>query len=312
MNKLFFSTFFYISLLLSVKYSSYSFKVVNLDAKTIHGEVFNSFDKTKIPYATIIYSNKRKGFNSNINGSFVFDWNGKTDTLHISSIGYYDTLFILNEETYKSNLEIELRQKSIELEEYKFIYNAEKTKNFTTIKSKPSGYFGGMSDKSTEFGLAFTQPEIIGKHLISVFFYIAKAGVIKTPFRIRVYNFHEAKPDKELTTKNIFVTATKHGWNEFDVSSQNIVISESGCLVSMEWLNISDKYTVYDKNMKEFVHGQKLGLSYIGDRYWGFLRNNVGAWFSYETLTPISIIPPNIINNKKMYLLNPMIRITVN
>lgn len=311
MNRFF--LFLHISLLLQlIKFSSSSFEVENLEAKNIYGEVLNSSDKTKIPYATIIYYNKKKGFNANIDGSFVFDWNGKTDTLHISSVGYYDTLFVLNEETYKSNLEIELRQKSIELEEYKFIYSAEKIKNFATMKSKPSGYFGGMSDKSTEFGLAFTQPEITGGHLMSVSFYIAKAGVIKTPFRIRVYNFDGTKPDKELTMSNIFVTAAKHGWNEFDMSSQNIIISESGCLVSMEWLNISDKYTVYDKNMKEFVHGQKLGLSYIGDEYKGFLRHNMGAWFSNEVLTPKSIIPKNIINNKKMYLLNPMIRITIN
>ena len=76
MNKL----FFYIILsLLSVKYNPFFLKVISLDAKTIHVEVINSSDKTKIPYATIIYNSKKKGFNSDVDGSFVFDWKNALD-----------------------------------------------------------------------------------------------------------------------------------------------------------------------------------------------------------------------------------------
>lgn len=300
--------FLYFNLLLHIpEFKPFYFGICTPDTKTIYGEVINSTDKTSIPYATIIHSSRKKGFNTNVDGLFVFEWNGENDTLHISSVGYFDTLYVLSKETYQSTIKIKLRQKTIELEEYNFIYKTEKSNYYTTPKSKCSGYFGGMSDKSTEFGLSFSEPKICGKHLISVYFYVAKAGRIKTPFRVRVYDLREKTPDKELTTSNIFVTATQSGWNEFNVSSQNITISENGCLVAMEWINISNEYSIYDKNMKESVYGQKLGLSYVGNIHRGFLRDNRGPWFSFE-----SIVPKSMINNEKTYFLNPMIRITVN
>lgn len=274
--------------------------------KSINGQVLNASDQIKIPYATIIHANKRKGFNTNEEGAFVLEWQGEPDTLYISSVGYNDTLFVLNQKSYQANLTIKLKPKIVVLNELKIINKAPKQKSYTTIKGKSSGIYGGLGgDIKSLLGLYFTESFVLGKHLASVHFYIDKKGIVKAPFKVRIFDFDKTKPIKELSTQNIVVTPYKNGWNEFDVSGYNIIIPENGCLVAMEWLNIIDKHpTEYQKGRDKYNY-MYLGLCYIGDEHRGFIKTNLENWYSVKEINPKS---PDY---KKWYYLNPMIRITV-
>jgi hypothetical protein len=71
----------------------------------------------------------------------------------------------------------------------------------------------------------------------------------------------------------------------------------------MEWVNIIDRH-LFDvqKDKGKYMY---LGLTYVGDEHRGFIRTNLGNWFSNKEINPRK---PGY---EKWYFLNPMIRITV-
>lgn len=269
-----------------------------VDAKTNKG----------IPFASITNSQKTIGFISDSLGVFTIPDGIKFDSIIVSSIGYR-SIKILQVVHYP--IKIELEELPIVLKEA-IVISRKKWKKIRIgiLNRSDNGCYGGALNENNEVALFVdNNQKKLGK-ISKVAFYISHDGKYKSPFRIRIYENRDGKPDKEITDRNIVVHGYKrNSWNKFDLSKYDFKIPINGCFVSMEWLNIFKYRYELSVNSNEGI-GQTIGLTSEFKESRGFMRSNGGIWYSSKSIFTIKeTVTASESLTTKVY--NPMIWIEI-
>lgn len=271
-------------------------------SQDIHCKLFSRSDSSKVPYASILFENKKVGFHSDEFGRFTLRSSQMIDTIKIRSIGFQDTLLIVEKSKVKGELLIYLSVKSIILPEFR-IYSDNKP--YTSKKPKKTGALQQWGGVGSQYGLLLDDEKLMGRKMLKAHFYLAHGGKPRYPFRIRIYSIKYGKPNKELSKEGIIAQATHQGWNEFDISQYDIYVPEGGCLLAMEWLNFENTLPAELIQTKGKYPGQILGMGDFGNRYLGFVKDDFSSWQYNGDYLPSYPLP------EKDKFMNPMIRLTV-
>lgn len=279
---------------LSISFVGYS--------QEIYCKLLSRSDSSNVPYASVIFENKKVGFHSDEFGRFTLKSNQSIDTIKIRSIGFQDTLVIVDKSKVKGELLIYLPVKSIILPEFRVLSI---NKPYTSKKPKKTGSLQQWGGVGSQYGLLLNDEKLIGRKMLKAHFYLALGGNPRYPFRIRIYSIKQGKPDQELSHESIIVRATQQGWNEFDISQYDIYVPEGGCLLAMEWLNFEYVVSAELILTKGKYPGQVLGMGDFGNQYLGFVKDDFSNWHFNGDYLPRYQLPD------KSKFLNPMIRLTV-
>lgn len=267
-------------------------------------QLLSRADSAVVPFASILFEHKKIGFHSNELGQFTLKSKQSIDTITIRSIGFQDTLMIVNYSEMKGEIKVFLKPKAFLLAEVKVFSD---NKPYTSMKPiKKTGHSfqqGGMGSQS---GLLLTDQRLFFRQIQKAHFYISNLGNRHFPFRIRIYSLQQGKPAQEITQESIIVHAKHRGWNESDLSQYAYFVPDGGCLVAMEWLNFENHFDdVNQRFYHEKYEGQVLGLADYGKGYLGFSKTEFSSWnFNGDYL-------PHFQKTKMNMFLNPMIRLTV-
>ena len=281
----------------------------------LKGEIKDLKTGEPLPYATVEIYNLKTGTITDKNGIFQFEVtpnNLISDTINFSFVGYETTKMAIND-FLKSEKEIKLKGKTIELGEVRVI---PKKYSITTV---------GIRDKSPtskQYSNIFgtNKGNFIGNKKMkigwfkSISYYIHQDGFPTSPFRVRIYQVGEHnKPGKDLLNENLVVSAPKAGWIKIDISDYNIPFPKEGAFVTMEWINSGKEFyfekesIVKDKNgqaktIQGKYYGQSLGVvsKKGGVVLWG---SNLGnEWipydFNYKGKYPNAMINAEIVYEK--------------
>lgn len=265
-------------------------------------QILSQADSSVVSFASILFESRKQGFHSDEQGRFTLPIQQAVDTIKIRSIGFQDTLVIVDKSKVKGELLIYLPVKSIILPEFRVLSI---NKPYTSKKPKKTGSLQQWGGVGSQYGLLLNDEKLIGRKMLKAHFYLALGGNPRYPFRIRIYSIKQGKPDQELSHESIIVRATQQGWNEFDISQYDIYVPEGGCLLAMEWLNFEYVVSAELILTKGKYPGQVLGMGDFGNQYLGFVKDDFSNWHSNGDYLPRYQLPD------KSKFLNPMIRLTV-
>ena len=254
-----------------------------VNAQSFSGSVINYDTGKPIPYALITNTLKTIGVSADSSGKFYIKDLASFDSLSISSIGYRRlTTCIPSSVTFQ---EFKLVELPIVLNEVT-VREPKELKTLGCSAKRLSASIGGEMNSNYELASLIPNPFHREGLLKSVSFYIAKGGVAKALFRIRIYENDNKKPGAEITTDNIVVSVKRRdSWNSFDLSKHTIYLPKEGFFVSMEWLNIpSNRYGASNNIPYEGGIGQYLGLASEYPVLATFARSNKGDWYSTKTI----------------------------
>jgi hypothetical protein len=256
---------------------------------TISSRIIEETTKSPVPFANIWIMNANIGTTSNENGFFSLkvDSPNINISMVISSIGYKDTIMQIR----KIQSEIRLKQKVYQLSEIT-IYPKKRNELIINDLSKAKLNGGIMND---------TTPQIIGRYFRyeqknSSYRYIKSLTIYsrdthKGKFNLRLYSFDTINviPIKELVHQNIIVETrlslfAKPKPVEIDLSKYNIIFPETGILIGVEWLIISENrykvtqsYTDSKKKKERIFYAPNLGATIDKEGY--MYQYNKGVWW---------------------------------
>lgn len=273
-----------------------------LQAQSYHIQLLSKTDSSAVPFASVLFESRKTGFHSDEFGRFSLKSNQLIDTIKIRSIGFQDTLLIVDKSKVKGELLIYLAVQSIILPEFRIFSD---NKPYTSKKPKKVGALQQWGGVGSQYGLLLDDEKLMGRKMLKAHFYLAHGGNPRYPFRIRIYSIKQGELDKELSQESVIVRALHMGWNEFDISQYDIYVPEGGCLLAMEWLNFENVLPAELIQTKGKYPGQVLGMGYFGNRYLGFVKDDFSAWHYNRDYLQRYQLP------EKSKFMNPMIRLTV-
>lgn len=224
-------------------------------SQLINGLVLDKHSKP-IPYVNIGIVNGNKGTISDERGKFKIDLTdiNKTNTLRFSCIGFVSKDYLLSSITNK-DMTVVLDEKVFSLNEVNVYPSKEKLIEFGKKKVHGGGSgFVGMGE-GVELAVPYSnKSKIILKKFM---FNISKSYYDSTLFRVNIYSNNNGVPGDIINQTPIFMKSKTIGWNEMDLSSNNIRVN-SDFIISVEaikgWKNskegkevitISSKYGSY-------------------------------------------------------------------
>lgn len=206
--------------------------------------------KEPLPYATIVFSQERKGIYADNSGKFTvpLQYNA-TDSVNISILGYhtkYTLVINLHDTVY-------LEQKAYELPTVTILPKDKNIIKLGNIKSKRNGYFG-MSATFTPVVIAsyISNTHYENCYIEKLYFkYLHQKDGFSYLVRPQLFEVGgNGEPAAPLLSKSTtLILPEKGGILEIDVSNEFIVFPENGLFVGME---IIEPVNVYNKkNVKE-------------------------------------------------------------
>ena len=267
-------------------------------------QLLSRADSTVVPFASILFESRKKGFYADELGRFGISFKQMLDTIKIRSIGFQDTVLILKKTEILGEIKVYLKPKASLLAEVKVFSG---NKSYTSMKPiKKLGIMLQPGGVGAQCGLLLTDQQLFFHQVQKVQFYIGHFGNKHFPFRIRIYSIKQGKPDEEITQESIIVHAKHLGWNEFDLSQYHYFVPDGGCLVAMEWLNFENHFDDENKGTsREKYEAQVLGLADYGKGYLSFQKTEFSSWHFNGDYLPRYQLPD------KSKFMNPMIRLTV-
>ena len=220
--------------------------------------IIDSNTKEKIPYVNIWVDNENIGTTSNENGEFTLDFNGDSQTILFSAIGY-ETRKI---EFGLINDVVELKSKNIELQEV--IIKPTKQKKELKIgefkKSSVNFYFGcgtkpWIAARYFKFKESYSQTPFLNTIKL-----LTNSDVKDSKFNIRFYSVDKnGEPCNFIYDKNILVNVRKgKKVTDVDISELKIEFPKEGFFIAIEWLIIESnkyEYTYTMNNSKKKLSG---------------------------------------------------------
>lgn len=227
-----------------------------------------------VSYAHIKPLNGSTGIIAHYSGEFVLDSIFRThDSLRISCIGYKDKLLNVNDLKKLSVIKLipsERRLNTVTVSAKKVKYRQQKI----GVRKKPKSYdIHAYITKSNgqEQVTWIPNTHSTAGLLKAVNVYLTDGGYPDAHFRVHVYNcgLFKTEPGVELTRSNIIASGTRgNEWVEIPLATENIVVSENGCFIGIEWFdspkswyfNDTLRYKGYSYN--SFKHGEKKDTVY--------------------------------------------------
>ena len=242
------------------------------------GEVIDAVSRESIPYVNISFLNTLKGTSTAEDGKFSVEIPKTylTKQIHVSSLGYKDTI-LLASELYKSKI-LKMKEETFALDEVVIAKNLGNSQVLNPISSK--SITSGFDSSSTPWVLALYFPNIgaAKKYLETVTVFFRNKNQFtreKAKFRLRFYsvNKENKQPDKDLLQKSIILEAVKsYDYTSIDVSSLKLKIPRGGIYIGLEWLFIP--YNWYRKDTKEELTNKQFSEDRFAPTFGGIYTKN--------------------------------------
>jgi len=220
----------------------------------IKGRVIEQVMGKPLSFATVELKSLATGAYTDTDGYFTISILPKNqkDTIEFYALGYEQKKLIVSQLINHKDTNIELKQKTFNIEEVKVKPKKIKIVKLGVTQKKPWRYqvaniFGG------QLGHYIRNKSNLSGFVKSVSFYIAGVGHTDTPFRVRIYKHDKTNncPGKDLLNENLIVQKPNgEGWFTVDVSEYFIRFPKDGMYVMMEWIFTDDKYY--------YTHGLKV------------------------------------------------------
>ncbi len=197
-----------------------------------------------------------------------------TDSIVISSLGFYKVSFPVSSFMQNTGHIVYLKQKIINLEEVKV--RASDFKTFSAGNHKIISFGSIYIDTQGQQTALFIENKKRKKGTIgSVSYYLSKKGNTNSPFRVRIYERDSLtmKPGRDLLNEVIIAKpGIDGGWFKVDVSQFNIEAPVQGFYVAIEgifpndYLNKEEDFVDIATSNDNYVpnsisYGQRLGYS---------------------------------------------------
>ncbi len=238
----------------------------------ISGIVINKLGQ-ELPYSVITSHDKKTGICADSSGHFTLLLT-KDDSLEISLLGYKTKKIFVNLNSNKFYL-IELEEQQISLNPIEVNPRIGKISLIEdgVIAKKPNAKMKSEIKDNFEICLILNSPELSGKYLKYVSYFIVKKGKRYNNFRVRLYKLNqEGKPFDDLLTHSLLKKPQKNSdWVEVNLENENIRVPNNGIGISIEWLKTNNEKGISEEN--EII----IGVRKVSDFNY-CVRRNQGVW----------------------------------
>lgn len=238
------------------------------------GNITDSKNRKPLAYVNIGIKKKNMGTVSLENGTFSLNIPGENsnDTLTFSLVGYHELSVPVNKLVTGSSQNIQLNEKTIELNEVKVSAEKLVEKKYGIKKRSSLLHFtDGMFAKDDIFEIG--QLIHFGNNsaqVISANLYINASRADSASFRINFYRYEDDRPSKRIIEKNIIQRhSIKEGWLSFDLTQYSIML-KGDFIVSIEFIPETKK------DLSPILYEVKLG----GTSRSFYRKNSLGNWNS--------------------------------
>jgi hypothetical protein len=225
--------------------------------QTLTGKVVDSSTGEALAYVNIGGVGQPRGTITDETGTFALEINGLPAevTVRFSMIGYAAQTFTIKDLSESDVNTIQLENISVPLSEV--VIKPKKQRKIGTTGCDPGnvcGWGGDYFGKGYEIGLNMELGEspVLIK---SLHVRVHKLSFDSCKLRLHVRNLVNDLPGNELLTQNIYVSITKTGWVEIDLSKYQLSL-QGDVILSLEWVDVKginkNKYVSIRSN------GQKL------------------------------------------------------
>jgi CubicO group peptidase (beta-lactamase class C family) len=246
--------------------------------KTIQGKIVNSLTKEPVQYANIGIKNANVGTISNPDGTFsiVVPQKWLNDTLLFSSVGYTQKVIAVTYLLQRQVPVIYLNQKTTDLNPVTVSTKKEKIETFEL--GNPA-FQGGVLETDTVYAggsmALLIEPGEPGNkkggsfpaYLEQARLRILRNNLRSFKFRVRLnsVNALTGAPGNDLLHENIVMESSmRNGWLRFDLSKQNIEVSQPFFITFEQILDINDRIAIA-QDYKEFItkHPNRLKIDTV-------------------------------------------------
>jgi len=238
----------------------------------IRGSLRDAKSNYPLAYVNIGIKTKNIGTTSLENGTFSIKIpnENRRDTLSFSMVGYEQLNLPINELGNNRIVDVKLKEKSVELKEFKFSGNKPVEKKYGIKKRGGLLHFtDGMFSQDDIFEIGqLIQLGSSPAQITSANLYINSDTEDTASFRINFYRYDGNKPSSRIIEKSILQRhPVKKGWLRFDLVSNEIVLN-GNFIVSIECIPNPKKVG------KPLTYEIKLG----GSSKSFYRRNSLGQW----------------------------------
>jgi len=237
-------------------------------SQNINGVILDSKSKKGIPFANITYKNKRIGASSNINGTFLLKKIPTEDTLIFSAIGYEKKRIHI--EVFKKNTSIQLKRKTIKLNEIKIKKKKYKNHTIKNTKGDLKGLFITM--RGDQLVTHIENKKSKEGYLKNITLFLKnKKGLKNVDLRLRIYKYNTIRniPGDDILYENL-IFERKGNKTKIDLTKHNIFFPKEGLCVGIEWLDSKNK-----TNGERILIGPAACINYSK-------KNTIKTWSSYR------------------------------
>ena len=259
------------------------------------GHVLDSKTKNPIPYVNLSFLNTLKGTSTDEKGHFFLDLPTPylNKQLHISSLGYKDTIVVANE-IFKAK-RFEMVEESFELDEVVVSESFGNSAVLNPIRS--NSLTSGFSSSSTPWVLALYFPNIEAqeKYIDKVTVFFQKNNKFKRPtakFRLRIYDVDSdtKRPNTDILRKSIVLESNiEEDFVSIDLDAFNLKIPENGIFVGVEWLFVpfnwyrnTIEHPITKKKMVEDRFAPTFGAVYNKNQNFKAMVYGMGEWTDFN------------------------------
>jgi len=259
------------------------------------GHVLDSKTKNPIPYVNLSFLNTLKGTSTDEKGHFFLDLPTPylNKQLHISSLGYKDTIVVANE-IFKAK-RFEMVEESFELDEVVVSESFGNSAVLNPIRS--NSLTSGFSSSSTPWVLALYFPNIEAqeKYIDKVTVFFQKNNKFKRPtakFRLRIYDVDSdtKRPNTDILRKSIVLESDiEEDFVSIDLDAFNLKIPENGIFIGVEWLFVpfnwyrnTIEHPITKKKMVEDRFAPTFGAVYNKNQNFKAMVYGMGEWTDFN------------------------------
>jgi len=270
---------------------------LNLSGQEVlfEGHVFDYKTKEPIPYVNLSFLNTLKGTSTDEKGHFFLDLPTPylNKQLHISSLGYKDTIVVANDIFQAKRFE--MVEESFELDE---VIVSESFGNSVVLNPISSyGLTSGFSSSSTPWVLALYFPNIGAreKYIDKVTVFFQNNLKFKRPtakFRLRIYDVdsNTKKPNTDILRKSIVLESdVEENFVSIDLGALNLKIPENGIFIGVEWLFVpynwyrnTFEHPITKKKMVEDRFAPTFGAVYNKNQNFKTMVYGMGEWTDFK------------------------------
>ena len=212
-------------------------------SQLLAGKVLSKSDETPIPYATIGVKGKNAGTVADLSGRFRMSFPRfvkRYDSVVISSIGFVSLKMPVADFI---NSEVFILEEEAKVLEPVSIFSLVKKRRISSLRGESSFFRGWYSHKTGgEIGNIISIPN--QHYKINKIFFKVDNMYDTCNIRLHIRKVENSWPSSELLTEDIILPIHKRsmidGANVFDLSKQNLVLSEKTLFVGFEVIDCSN------------------------------------------------------------------------